>query len=156
MYLMVSIAKQKLALMQADHVIHEYSISTATRGPGEQSGSYQTPRGWHEVIAKFGDELPLNTYFTARRPQGVWSAAQAADPERDWVLTRILWLGGLECGTNFGGDVDTQRRYIYIHGTASEDKLGQPASHGCIRMANVDVITVFERTPIFTRVLIKE
>lgn len=158
-YIRVSLARQVLELRDGDdRVLAAYPISTAARGAGEQSGSYQTPRGEHYVRARIGQGQPANTVFVARRPTGeVWTSALGEQaPERDWILSRILWLCGREPGRNRLGQCDSMRRYIYIHGTADEHLLGQPASHGCIRMANADVIDLFERVPVGTRVLIAE
>lgn len=158
-YIRVSLTRQVLELRDGDdRVLAAYPISTAARGAGEQSGSYQTPRGEHYVRARIGQGQPANTVFVARRPTGeVWTSALGEQaPERDWILSRILWLCGREPGRNRLGQCDSMRRYIYIHGTADEHLLGQPASHGCIRMANADVIDLFERVPVGTRVLIAE
>lgn len=158
-YIRISLARQVLELRDSDdRVLAAYPISTAARGAGEQSGSYQTPRGEHYVRARIGQGQPAKTVFVARRPTGeVWTPALGEQaPERDWILSRILWLCGREPGHNRLGQCDSMRRYIYIHGTADEHLLGQPASHGCIRMANSDVIDLFERVPAGTRVLIAE
>jgi hypothetical protein len=98
--------------------------------------------------------MPAGTAFRGRRPTGeIWSPElEVAQPGRDWVLTRILWLCGLESGRNRGGDVDTFRRYIYIHGTPEDQPMGEPRSHGCIRMRNADVIELFERVAAGTRI----
>jgi lipoprotein-anchoring transpeptidase ErfK/SrfK len=123
-----------------------YPISSAKLGVGEQMGSWQTPRGKHVIRAKIGADMPIHTYFIARRPQGILTPElMSQEPEKDWILTRILWLGGREIGINRFGAVDTMRRYIYIHGTNREDLIGTPASHGCIRMKNADIIELFDR-----------
>lgn len=129
-----------------DRLIREYRVSTAKNGLGEQSGSYCTPRGRHRIAEKIGAGQPLYAVFKARVPTGeVWSRELARDnPDRDWILTRILWLDGLEAGKNQGGSVDTRSRYIYIHGTDEEHLIGTPASHGCIRMRNQDVAELFD------------
>ncbi len=129
-----------------DRLIREYRVSTAKNGLGEQSGSYCTPRGRHRIAEKIGAGQPLYAVFKARVPTGeVWSRELARDnPDRDWILTRILWLDGLEAGKNQGGSVDTRSRYIYIHGTDEEHLIGTPASHGCIRMKNADVAELFD------------
>jgi lipoprotein-anchoring transpeptidase ErfK/SrfK len=128
-----------------DMLIREYPVSTAKNGLGEQSGSYCTPRGRHRIAEKIGAGQPLNAVFKARVPTGeIWSRELAAsEPGRDWILTRILWLEGLEEGRNRGMPVDTHERYIYIHGTDEEHLIGKPASHGCIRMKNEDVVDLF-------------
>ncbi len=154
----ISLAEQLLRLHEGDAVLLEAPVSTAANGPGEQSGSGCTPRGWHVVRARIGAGSAPNTVFVGRRPTGemLTPELRAAAPERDWILTRILWLSGLERGRNRLGKVDTMRRYIYIHGTPDEELLGVPASHGCIRMRNADIMALFERVPAGTRVLITE
>lgn len=129
-----------------DRLIREYRVSTAKNGLGEQSGSYRTPRGRHRIAEKIGAGQPLYAVFKARVPTGeTWSRELAQEkPGCDWILTRILWLEGLEAGRNQGGTVDSHARYIYIHGTDEEHLIGTPASHGCIRMKNQDVAELFE------------
>lgn len=153
----ISIAGQTLDLLDdAGQLIKRYRVSTAANGAGEQSGSYRTPRGRHVVRAKIGADLPLGSVFVGRRPTGeIWTPELAAQfPGRDWMLTRILWLSGKEPGFNRLGNVDTMRRYIYIHGTPDDQPMGVPGSHGCIRMSNTDVADLFERIPAGTPVLI--
>ena len=139
-----------------DMLIREYPVSTAKNGLGEQSGSYCTPRGRHRIAAKIGAGQPLYAVFKARVPTGeIWSRELAAsEPGRDWILTRILWLEGLEAGRNKGMPVDTHDRYIYIHGTDEEHLIGTPASHGCIRMKNADVLDLYNLVEEGTDVLI--
>ncbi|MEZ5510191.1 MAG: L,D-transpeptidase [Gammaproteobacteria bacterium] len=154
--IIVSIPQQTLALMQNGRQIACWPVSTALKGAGNQSGSYQTPMGRHRVRAKIGAGQPLNAVFRARRPTGEILTPDLAQafPGRDWILTRILWLCGEESGINRGGNVDSQRRYIYIHGTPDSEPMGVPRSHGCIRMRNQDVLELFERVPAGTPVLI--
>ncbi|MFN3586809.1 MAG: L,D-transpeptidase family protein [Moraxellaceae bacterium] len=154
----VSIAAQRLRLCENGQVLASYPVSTALRGAGERAGSEQTPRGAHIVRAKIGAGLPAGTVFRGRRPTGeVWTPElQAAHPGRDWILSRILWLSGTEVGRNRLGQCDSMRRYIYIHGTPDSEPMGEPRSHGCIRMRNADVIALFERVPAGTPVLIRE
>ena len=135
-----------------------YSVSTAKNGPGELRGSECTPRGRHKIRARIGHGLPLNSVFKARRPTGEIYTLELGRryPERDWILTRILWLGGLEPGKNRYGPVDTAWRYIYIHGCPDELMNGKPESHGCIRMHNVDVLELFDRVAVNTEVHIHE
>lgn len=139
-----------------DLLLRQYPVSTAANGVGEASGSHCTPRGRHRIAEKIGAGLPLGSAFRARQPTGeIWTPElDAANPGRDWILTRILWLEGLEPGRNQGGSVDTHARYIYIHGTHEEHRLGTPASHGCIRMANADVAELFDRVEVGTPVTI--
>lgn len=124
----------------------QYRISTALNGPGECQGSGCTPRGWHRIRLRIGHNCPKNTVFVERRPTGeIYSAELAAQfPQRDWILTRILWLTGLESGRNRGGKVDTLRRFIYIHGCPDTEPMGIPKSHGCIRMDNLDLMELFD------------
>jgi L,D-transpeptidase YbiS len=150
--LRVSLAAQTLALMRGDTLAKTYAVSTSKHGAGETHGSFKTPRGRHVVRAKIGAGAPLNAVFRGRRPTGeIYSAELArAQPDRDWILTRILWLSGTEIGRNRLGRVDTMRRYIYIHGTPDAEPLGVPGSIGCIRMANADVVELFDLVPLGT------
>ena len=134
-----------------------YSVSTAKRGVGEKNGSLCTPRGRHLVRAKIGAAQPINSVFVRRRPTGeVWTPElHEKYPGRDWILTRILWLSGCEPGRNRLGDVDTMRRYIYIHGSPDTAQMGKPGSIGCIRMRNRDIVELFDRVPPYTPVEIK-
>lgn len=154
----VSIDEQRLQLSRGDSVIMDVAVSTAANGPGERQHSECTPRGWHKVRARIGAGCVPNTVFVGRRPTGeIYSPSlKAANPERDWMLTRILWLSGLEPGRNRLGKVDSMRRYIYIHGCPDEDVMGIPSSHGCVKMRNDAVIELFDRVPVGTRVLIQE
>ena len=130
----------------ANSLVATYSVSTAANGAGELSGSFCTPRGRHVIRARIGDGLPMNAVFVKRRPTGeIYTPELGAQyPERDWILTRILWLSGCEPGFNRLGECDTMRRYIYIHGTPDEAALGIPGSHGCVRMHNRDLLELFE------------
>ena len=155
----VSIAGQCLTLLNdSGIVLQRYLVSTAAKGAGEQMGSYQTPRGLHRIRARIGDGLPLGAVLRGRRATGEVCTPElmAAQPDRDWILTRILWLCGEESGKNRGGQVDTMRRYVYIHGTPDSVALGVPGSHGCIRMRNTDMVDLFDRLPVGTPVLISE
>jgi len=154
----ISIAEQRLRLLdEADGVLAEYAVSTAANGPGEIKNSCCTPRGKHVVRAKIGEGKPLGTVFIGRRPTGeTWSPQLAAQhPERDWILTRILWLSGCEPGVNRLGNVDSMQRYIYIHGTPDAEPMGIPRSHGCIRMRNAEIVELFDRVPAGTPVVIR-
>jgi lipoprotein-anchoring transpeptidase ErfK/SrfK len=154
----VSIAEQRLQLLEDAAVILDTTVSTATNGPGERIHSECTPRGWHRVRARIGDGCPENTVFVGRRPTGeiYTPELKAAHPDRDWILTRILWLCGLEPGKNRLGEVDSMRRYIYIHGCPDDDRMGVQSSHGCVKMKNADVIQLFDRVTAGARVLIQE
>jgi lipoprotein-anchoring transpeptidase ErfK/SrfK len=143
----ISIPEQTLVLADAaGRVIRRYAVSTAANGPGERRGSYCTPRGQHVVRAKIGGGAAFNTVFVGRRPTGeIWSPALAeAFPRRDWILTRILWLCGREPGFNRFGEVDTMRRYIYIHGSPDTVPMGRPGSIGCVRMRNYEIVELFD------------
>ncbi|MDA1342836.1 MAG: L,D-transpeptidase, partial [Proteobacteria bacterium] len=146
-FLDISIAAQCLTVMDSGKEIRRYPVSTAKNGTGEQRGSECTPIGWHSIRAKIGSEQPVNSVFKGRRPTGEIYSNELGRlyPQRDWILTRILWLGGLEPGKNRYGNVDTCWRYIYIHGTSDEALIGCPVSHGCIRMKNIDMLDLFER-----------
>jgi L,D-transpeptidase YbiS len=141
----VDLGRQRLDLLEGDRILASYPVSTAAKGAGEREGSEQTPRGLHEVRAKIGAGAPVDAVFVGRRPTGeiCTPGMVRAEPGRDWILSRILWLRGRERGRNRLGDVDTMRRFIYIHGTPHEAALGSPASHGCIRMRSADVIELF-------------
>jgi L,D-transpeptidase YbiS len=155
----ISIAQQTLTLFDgAGQLVRCYPVSTASRGAGEQRGSYCTPRGKHLVRARIGAGKAVNTVFVARRPSGEIYSPElgAAHPQRDWILTRILWLSGCEPQRNRLGSTDTMRRYIYIHGSPQTAILGVPGSHGCIRMNNADIVELFDRVPIYTPVDISE
>ena len=134
-----------------------YSVSTAKNGPGERNGSFCTPRGRHIVRARIGAGQPLNTVFVRRRPTGeLWTPElHAKYPGRDWMLTRLLWLSGCERGKNRLGEVDTMRRFIYIHGSPDTAEMGKPGSIGCIRMRNRDIVELFDRVAPYTPVEIK-
>jgi L,D-transpeptidase YbiS len=145
----VDIGRQQLSFQG-----RTWSVSTAKNGPGEKNGSFCTPRGRHIVRARVGAGQPLGTVFVRRRPTGeVWTPElHARYPGRDWMLTRILWLSGKEPGFNRLGDVDTMRRYIYIHGSPDTAEMGKPGSIGCIRMRNRDVAELFDLVAPYTPV----
>ena len=153
----IDIARQLLSLTDKGKPLRQYSISTSTNGPGEHNGSFCTPRGRHIVRAKIGTGQPLGSVFARRRPTGeIWTPELHAQyPGRDWMLTRILWLSGCEPGKNRMGDVDTMRRYIYIHGAPDTAQMGTPGSIGCVRMRNADIVELFELIPPYTPVEIR-
>jgi len=142
----------------AGGLIRRYLVSTSARGAGERNGSYCTPRGRHVIRARIGTGAPLNSVFVERRPTGeIYSPQLAARfPGRDWILTRILWLSGCEPGFNRLGEVDTMRRFIYIHGSPDSAVMGRPGSIGCVRMHNADLVDLFDRAPAGTPVEILE
>jgi lipoprotein-anchoring transpeptidase ErfK/SrfK len=155
----IDVGKQTLVVRDAKgKSLKTYSVSTAKKGVGEKNGSFCTPRGRHIVRAKIGGGQPENAVFVRRRPTGeVWNPELGGKyPGRDWMLTRILWLSGKEPGRNRLGDVDTMRRYIYIHGSPDSAEMGKPGSIGCVRMRNRDVIELFDLVPPYTPVEIKE
>lgn len=149
---------QKLQLLEDGTILSSYPVSTAKKGLGEAMGSNKTPRGWHTIRAKIGEGSPINTVFVGRRPTGeIYSPALGLlHADRDWILTRILWLSGLEPGTNRLGNVDSMRRFIYIHGCPDEVSLERPLSIGCVRMGNQDVLELYDQLDAGTRVYIGE
>ena len=141
--ILIDLAQQKLYLPRLNK---QYLISSGKNGIGETENTGKTPRGWHRIEQKIGADAPSNAVFKARQMTGeIYSAAfAAANPDRDWILTRILWLSGLEEGFNKGEGCDTFNRYIYIHGTPDSEPMGIPRSHGCIRMHTVPLEELFE------------
>jgi L,D-transpeptidase YbiS len=154
MNIRIDAAKQELTLLDGERVVKRYAISTAKNGLGEKNGSFCTPRGRHIIRAKIGAGQPLGTVFVRRRPTGeVWTPELHAQyPGRDWILTRILWLSGKEPGKNRLGDVDTMRRYIYIHGSHEMAEMGKPGSIGCIRMRNKEIVELYDLVAPYTPV----
>ncbi|MDH3645386.1 MAG: L,D-transpeptidase [Gammaproteobacteria bacterium] len=154
----ISLEDQRLYHLSDGELIKVYPVSTARNGPGELNGSECTPAGRHIVRARIGDDQPAGTVFVARRPTGeIFHSRMLHEfPERDWILTRILWLSGTEVGVNRLGPVDTMRRYIYIHGTPDEIPMGVAASHGCVRMRSDDIMELYEHIPVGTEVTIVE
>lgn len=155
MHIEISITQQLLSLFDDLGTVQaRYSVSTAANGPGCMKNSNCTPLGKHIIRAKIGTAADPNTVFVGRRATGetYTPALHANHPQRDWILTRILWLSGTEVGFNRLGNVDTMQRYIYIHGTPDNTALGTPGSHGCIRMANADIIELFDLVKIGTPV----
>jgi len=143
--IVVSISEQMLYHRRKTGVWHAYPVSTAALGAGNRQGSFQTPLGKHRIAEKIGAGLPAMTAFRARQPVCIYNP-ETADPDQDWILSRILWLTGCETGKNRRGRVDSRERYIYIHGTHAEESIGTPASHGCIRMKNADIVALFEHS----------
>lgn len=153
--ILISIADQMLYHRRRTGVWYEYPVSTATNGAGNERGSFKTPLGKHRIYRKIGEDMPKGTAFRAREPIGIYDPL-SDDPNRDWILTRIIWLEGFETGINRRGKVDTRSRYIYIHGTHEEEKLGTPCSHGCIRMQSDDLIELFFHVDERESVVIRE
>ncbi|HCQ28670.1 MAG TPA: hypothetical protein DIU39_00175 [Flavobacteriales bacterium] len=151
----VSVKHQRLYLVNKQRILKEYVISTAKNGVGSKQNSMKTPLGLHTIKHKIGDGAQKNTIFISRRNSGkIAKIYMEGDAPKDYVTSRIMWLKGLEPGKNKGRGIDSYKRFIYIHGTAEEGKLGTPASHGCIRMSNDDVIELFEIVKEGTPVLI--
>ena len=152
----IDIAKQELRLLQGDSLLASYAISTAKNGVGQKMGSECTPIGQHIIRAKIGGKARENAVFVGRRETGeIFSEElRKQNPARDWILTRILWLSGMEKGKNRAGEVDTMRRYIYIHGCPDGDSFSTPSSHGCVKMRNKDIIVLYENVEAGIRVFI--
>ena len=141
MRLSISIDEQVLRVIRGDQCIREYPVSTALNGEGFAVGSYQTPTGRFRICERIGDGEPNGRIFKARVPVGQWYPSDVSDD--DLILTRILRLEGLE-----PQNANTYERYIYLHGTNREDQIGRPASHGCIRLRNADIIELYEMTSV--------
>lgn len=156
--LIVDIKSQTLYVMQAQEEVGRYLISTAKKGAGERENSFQTPRGRHHIVEKIGHDLPERAVLVSRQFTGEIYDADLAKkfPERDWVLTRILWLSGLQPGFNQGGEVDSYERFIYFHGCPDSKPMGIPDSKGCIRMRNNEVIELFDKVSVGTEVILVE
>jgi lipoprotein-anchoring transpeptidase ErfK/SrfK len=154
----ISLADQCLYGFADGGLLVRLPVSTALKGAGERNGSNCTPRGRHQVRARIGEGLPSGAVLRGRRWTGeIWSAELGERfPGRDWILTRILWLSGCEPGRNRLGEVDTFRRYIYLHGTPDHEPLGVPGSHGCVRLRSADLLQLFPRVPLHCPVFIDE
>ena len=163
--IIISIKNQKLYLLKERKVVHIYKISTSKFGLGNENDSFMTPLGFHCIAEKIGSKLPKNTILKGRKPlknnitlddlsknENLKIKHEYFNSSEDIITSRILWLQGLEDGINKGGNVDTYKRYIYIHGTIHENLIGSEASHGCIRMYNDDVINLFELVEVNTPV----
>ena len=157
-FISISVGKQTLTVVDVNHNKRQYSVSTARNGPGELSGSECTPLGLHCIAEMIGQGTVEGTVFVGRKPTGEVSSQEVLKqfPERDWIVTRIMWLSGLEPGKNLEGKVDTKARYIYIHGTPYEEFLGKPNSKGCIQMGNRNIIELFNIVGVGTKVMIQE
>jgi len=152
----VSIEKQKLYHIKNNKIISEFIISSSAYGIGNKEGSNKTPLGLHKVKQKYGDNTPINGRMIARVYNGNIATIykDSTKSKTDDVTTRIFWLEGLEKNKNKGKGIDSYKRYIYIHGTSEEGRLGTPASHGCIRMKNKEVIDLYKIIEVGTLVLI--
>ena len=153
----VDISEQRLYLIENSLIKASYPISTSKYGEGSIENSFKTPLGKHSIKEMIGEEAEINTIFTSRinTKRSATIIDQFEDTDNDYVTSRIIWLDGEEDGFNKGGNVDSYRRYIYIHGTHEEGLIGTKASHGCIRMFNYDVIELFNLVNIGTKVLIR-
>ena len=148
---------QYIELRDGNSTVFQLPVSTSTKGLGEAIGSEKTPRGRHRIAAMIGGGMPEQTVFVGREPTGEMLSAElrSREPDRDWIVSRILWLEGLDEGVNSGGEVDTFSRFIYIHGTAEVERLGVPCSHGCIRMRPEDIMLLYDKVKIGCNVLIE-
>ena len=153
---------QALHLMRDGQMVRSFLVSTAKNGTGQAEGSGCTPLGKHQISEKFGDGLPNNAVFVARRFTGeLYDDKLGSEyPERDWILGRILWLDGCEEGVNKGYEadgicVDTKSRYVYIHGTPDTEPMGVPLSHGCVRMRNEELVWLYDQVAVGCEVIIK-
>ncbi|MGV0005055.1 MAG: L,D-transpeptidase family protein [Candidatus Porifericomitaceae bacterium WSBS_2022_MAG_OTU9] len=153
----IELASQKLWLQSPPQPPRCFVVSTAVNGPGEVQDSGCTPRGHHEIAEKIGSACPMNTVFRGRLPTAEPYSVELArqKPCDDWILTRILWLRGLEPGRNSGAGCDSYKRYIYIHGAPDRVPMGVPLSNGCIRMRNDDIIALFDLVSVGDQVWIK-
>ena len=162
MHIEISISEQTLTLFDENKQLKQYSISTAKNGPGEKMDSECTPCGAHIVSEKIGDGAAVNSVFVGREATGeiYEPALRDLHPQRDWILTRILWLSGLEEGKNKGhkesDNVDSHDRYIYLHGSPDDVAMGQAGSRGCVRMRNNEIIELFDLIEVGTEVMIND
>ncbi|MEE2700122.1 MAG: L,D-transpeptidase [Bacteroidota bacterium] len=154
--LYVSVSEQKMYHIKEGEIMNYYIVSTSIYGIGNRAGSNKTPIGLHKVAGKYGDKTPINGRMIGRVFYGEIARiyADTTKSKRDDITSRVLWLDGLEKGLNTGEGIDSYKRYIYIHGTSEEGRLGSPASHGCIRMKNKNVIELYGKIKIGTLVLI--
>lgn len=157
-YIIVHATDQILYCYEGDRLHKSYLVSTGKNGLGEQEGSECTPRGWHRIHQIIGLEEPVNSVFVGRQWTGEYYTSELAreHPNRDWILTRILQLDGLEEGRNKGGEIDTLQRYIYIHGAPEGTIMGTPGSRGCIRMRNQDIMELADWAEVDMQVCIVE
>jgi hypothetical protein len=155
----IKVSEQRLSLFdEENNLLHQYRVSTSKYGTGSENGSEKTPLGLHRIKDKLGGAMPVNEVYIGRVPHGNLEECKAnnVDLPDDVIMSRILWLEGMEPGKNQGGYVDTYQRYIYIHGTNHEEKIGTPTSIGCIRMCNEDIVELFRLVESGSEVLIEE
>ena len=155
--ILVDISEQRLYLKSGEQTLVSYPISTSKYGEGSKENSFKTPLGNHVIKEKIGENAPINTIFISRiNTKNVATIEnKPKNTENDYVTSRIMWLEGEENGVNKGPGIDSYERYIYIHGTHEEGLIGVKASHGCIRMFNVDVIDLYDRIYNGTKVIIR-
>ena len=156
-FICIEIKNQKLYLVNKKKIADIYSISSSEKGVGNTAGSHKTPTGIHRIKSKIGDNVPINSRFIGRKLTGeiVDIISDTSKGDLDIISTRIMWLSGEEYGINKGNGIDSYERYIYIHGTNEEGRIGTPSSHGCVRMKNKDVIDLYRKVEVGTLVLIK-
>ena len=155
----INVTQQQLDLYGDDgKLLQQYPVSTSKYGTGNENGSEKTPLGLHRIKDKIGGAMPVNEVFIGRIPHGNLDECKERGVELpdDVIMSRILWLDGMEPGRNHGSYVDTYQRYIYIHGTNDEANIGKPSSIGCIRMRNEDVVDLYRLVEIGSEVLIEE
>jgi len=154
--IVVKVSTQKLYLINKGQIVNTYNISTSAYGTGSKVNSFKTPLGKHIISEKIGEDLPFGAILKGREWTGSIAniIKEPLDTDFDLVTSRILWLSGTEKGFNLGPGVDSKSRFIYIHGTAEEGLIGKPASDGCIRMYNDDVISLYSKVDINTKVWI--
>ncbi|MBE9560861.1 MAG: L,D-transpeptidase [Proteobacteria bacterium] len=155
----INVTQQQLRLLDEEgNLLHQYPVSTSKYGTGSENGSEKTPLGLHRIKEKMGGAMPINEVFIGRIPHGNLEECtqRGVDLPDDIIMSRILWLEGMEPGRNQGGYVDTYQRYIYIHGTNHEESIGTPSSIGCVRMCNEDVVDLFRLVEVGSEVLIEE
>ena len=155
----INVTQQQLRLLDDEgNLLHQYPVSTSKYGTGSENGSEKTPLGLHRIKDKLGGAMPVNEVFIGRVPHGNLEECiqRGIDLPDDVIMSRIMWLEGMEPGRNQGGYVDTYQRYIYIHGTNHEESIGKPASIGCIRMCNEDVVDLYRLVEVGSEVLIEE
>jgi lipoprotein-anchoring transpeptidase ErfK/SrfK len=157
LYVVVNIEKQLMTVFKEGEILRTYPVSTSKFGIGNKMGSMKTPLGKHKISEKNGKKAPLGTIFTGKRNSGkIFSENEDLYQGQNLITTRILQLEGLEEGINKGEGIDSYKRYIWIHGTSQESLIGMPASHGCIRMRNRDIVEFFDLVRVGTEVEIIE
>jgi hypothetical protein len=153
----VSISQQQCYFFKNNRCLRRFPVSTSSNPPSEAENSFGTPRGWHMIAEKIGDGAPLGMVFKGRQPTGILHhQCPPEDQQKNLITTRILRLKGCEPGRNSGPGVDSFYRYIYLHGTNHEDRIGSPFSGGCVEFSNADIPDLYERTPPGTLVYIDD